>query len=233
MPEQGPNYSDRDITFFMGLYHDRERADGALARLREHFPEARLIVRSDGDEDPKNRELAQRHSAEYYQEDRLYPIEHGASMIIRILELYLENLTPYLLKIDTDTAIYRRFRFLPEQSGTFGSLQRIKPGAISIQGGFTGFSEDAARAMLNSGVLKDPRLKDPWSHRDESVYFDRMGRRANRMGLCSFDWIIGWAATELQIPIIDFSEVHCRWLPQNNVKNEDLAFAATHPVYFE
>ena len=40
-----PKYTDEDITFFMGLYRDRGRAEIALGRLREHFPGTRVIVR--------------------------------------------------------------------------------------------------------------------------------------------------------------------------------------------
>ena len=71
-PGQTLNYTDEDITFFMGLYRDRGRAEGALARLREHFPAARVIVRSDGDEDPKNRELSKRFGVDYREEERLF-----------------------------------------------------------------------------------------------------------------------------------------------------------------
>ena len=60
-----------------------------------------------------------------------------------------------------------------------------------------------------------------------------MGRRAKRNGLSSFDWIIGWVATELDIPMFAFSEVHCRGEARHSVDNEDLTFALTHPVYFE
>jgi len=227
-----PNYIDDDLTFFMGLYRDLSRAQGALCRLRAHFPKARVIVRSDGDKNPKYQELIARYDVEYWEEERLFPVKNGGAMIARILELYLDQPTPFLFRIDTDTAVYRRFHFLPEQNGVFGSLQKNREACVSIQGGCTGFSEEASRVILDSGILQDPRLKDPFSYRLESGYFDRMGRRVNRTGLCSFDWIIGWVATELQIPMFSFSEVHCRWLPQNNVKNEDLEFAVTHPVYF-
>ena len=116
---QMSNYGDDDITFVIGVYRDRLRAEGALARLREHFPDARVIVRSDGDRDPKNRELSERFDVDYREEERLYPIEHGGAMIARMLELFLEQPTRYLLKIDTDTAVYRRFHFLPQVVGLF------------------------------------------------------------------------------------------------------------------
>ena len=127
-PRQTPNYTDEDITFFMGLYHDRARAEGALARLREHFPAARVIVRSDGDKDPKNRELSERFGVDYREEERLFPIENGGAMVARTLELFLERPTRYLLRIDTDTAVYRRFHFLPETKGIFGEVQTSQQG---------------------------------------------------------------------------------------------------------
>lgn len=226
------NYTDTDITFFMGLYHDHDRAEGALSRLRTHYPEARLILRSDGDNDPAYHKLADKFGAEYWQEERLYPIENGGDMITRILELFLRRPTKYYLKIDTDSAIFRRFNYLPDQSGVYGSLQTSKNGCRSIQGGFVGFSEDALRKILDSGLLADIRLKDPFAYSLDSAYFFRMSRRVNRSGLCSFDWIIGWVASELQLPMFSFKEVRCKGLIENTSRNKDLKYALTHPVYF-
>ena len=163
------NYNDADITFFMGLYRDRVRAEGALTRLREHFPTSRVIVRSDGDGDPKNRELSERFGVDYREEERLFPIEHGGAIVARVLDLFLEQPTAYLFKIDTDTSVYRRFHFLPKGSGVFGTLQLTGQGCRSIQGGCIGILEVAARAIRDSGLLEDQRLKDPWSFRRESI----------------------------------------------------------------
>jgi len=226
------NYTDADITFFVGLYHDLDRAEGALCRLREHFPDARVIVRSDGDRNPKNRKLSERYGVEYWEEERLYPIENGGAMIARILELYLDNSTRFLLKIDTDTGIHRRFKFLPERNGVFGTRQISKLGCVSIQGGCMGFSENVSRSILDSGLLKDPRLKNPIIYGRQSKYFSQMGKRAQKLGLCGFEWIIAWAANELQIPLISFTEVRCRWHLNSNIANENLKFAITHPVSF-
>ena len=227
------NYREDDITFFMGLYQDVDRAKGALARLRDHYPSAKVIVRSDGDNNAENSKLTERFGVEYLEEKRLYPAEHGGAMITRILEILLDNPTRYLLKIDTDTAIYRRFNFLPEESGVFGSTQTSRfHGCVSIQGGFVGFTMDAARRIHDSGCLNDPRLKNLQTYRSESPYFARMANRVKRTGLCSFDWLIGWAAHELEIPMFTFSEVHCCGMAKNNIENRKLRYAITHPVYF-
>ncbi len=68
------NYTDIDLTFFIGLYRDQLRARSVLAALREKFPESTLIIRSDGDSNSSNSELAKDFNAHYYQEQRLYPI---------------------------------------------------------------------------------------------------------------------------------------------------------------
>ncbi|MCK5359198.1 MAG: hypothetical protein KAJ95_01155 [Gammaproteobacteria bacterium] len=224
------NYSDEDITFFMGLYRDRERAEGALLRLRTYFPDARVIIRSDGDDDPENYELSERYGAEYYADERLYPVEHGGKMIARIFDLFLQQPTRYFLKIDTDTGIYRRFRCLPGESGAFGTLQKSREGCASIQGGFVGFSEDIPGKVLSSGILNDKRLQDPLSYQADSIYFNPMGRRSKRIGLCSFDWVLGWALAELQIPMVSFDEVYSHW--RVPIDNDELKFAITHPKYF-
>lgn len=227
------NYVDEDLTFFMGLYRDRTRARGALMRLREHFPDSRVIVRSDGDADPGNHALVDDFGVEYFEEERLFPIENGGAMISRTLELLVGHPSPYLLRIDTDTAIYRRFRYLPEEKGVFGTVQTNKQGCQSIQGGFTGFPLQVAQEILASGILSDPRLRAPKFHWRESLYFARMAQRAFWKGLASFDWIVGWAALELGLPLVSFPEVYCKGLVRNAVANLDLEYAVVHPVYFD
>ena len=227
------DYADDDLSFYFGLYKDYERALGAMSRLRKHFPDARIVARSDGDHDPRYHELTEKFDIDYREEERLYPIENGGAMVARMLDLFLEHPTRYLLKIDTDTAAHRRFRFLPSQNGIFGTLQTAKQGCQSVQGGFTGLTRETASLMLESGILLDERLKDPRAYKTESSYFHRMANRVTRTGLCGFDWIVGWAATELNLPLIGFEEVHSKWYAKNNVPNLDLEFAFTHPVYFD
>ena len=219
-----------EFTFFMGLYRDHGRAEIALDRLREHFPDARVIARSDGDDDPENRTLSDRFDLEYHEEQRLFPIENGGALLSRMFELFLDRPTRYLFKIDTDTVVHRRFRFLPEQDGVFGSLQKSRDGCASIQGGCMGFTDNTVRTIQESGILDDPRLKAPRDHQDESQYFRTMARRAERSGLISFDWILGWAASELEIPLLAWGEVHSRWRRPPSGGNTDLRYAVTHPA---
>jgi len=100
------NYTDSDLTFFLGLYQDQKRAEPMLAMLRKFYPESTLIIRSDGDSNPLNADLAKQFDAHYFEEERLYPIENGGAMANRILELFLDHPSRYLFKMDTDTVFF-------------------------------------------------------------------------------------------------------------------------------
>ena len=219
-------YTDHDLTFFMLVYRNYEAANRCLARLRSHFPEARVIVRSDGDSDQRHEELIDRYAVEYHAERRLFPVENGGAIIVRMLELYLERPTRYLFKIDPDTTVHRRFRYLPAQEAHFGTLQGRR-GFRSVQGGCMGLTLSVAENILASRLLESEDLKHPQACRNRSPYWRILTRRAERVGLTSFDWSLGWAVSELHISVLEFPEVYCR--AKTLVDNRNLRYAITHP----
>jgi hypothetical protein len=220
------DYDDEDLTFFMLVYRDYELADRCLTDLRAHYPRARVVARSDGDSDPRYDALAARHGAEYLREPRLFTIENGGAVVQRMLDVFEERPTRYLFKIDPDTVVQRRFRFLPTRDGLFGTLQG-RPECRSIQGGCMGFSAGAAAALARSGLLRDPRLARPSEFRHEGSHWEKMARRADVSGLSSFDWGLGWAATTLGVAMFDFPEVRSQW--KVPVEDPELRYAVVHP----
>jgi hypothetical protein len=220
------DYSDDDLTFFMLVYEDYDLAGQCLVDLRTHYPRARVVVRSDGDSDPRLDALTSRYGVDFRRESRLFTFENGGAVIERMFDLYAERPTPFLFKIDPDTIVQRRFRFLPARSGYFGTLQGA-PTYVSVQGGCLGFTSDAAATFAGSGLLRDPRLACPQAHREAEMYFEKMARRVDKVGLSSFDWILGWAATALGVEMFDFPEVRSQWkIP---VEDPDRRFAVVHP----
>ena len=220
------NYCDDDLTFFTLTYKNYEAVGECLRDLRKHYSASRVILRSDGDQDSRLSTLAASYNVDFRGESRLFEIENGGAIIERMLELFFEKPTRYLLKIDPDTVIHRRFNYLPVRNGLFGTLQgRLK--YPSIQGGCMGLTRAAAEQILQSNMLRDSRLKEPAKFIDDSPYFVRMAHRANRCGLASFDWIVPWVAHELGIPIFRFHEVNSGWkmAPQNH----NQSYAVSHP----
>jgi hypothetical protein len=220
------NYSDDDLTFFALVYKNYEATAECLRDLRKHYPSSRVILRSDGDPDPRFPILAKHNHVHFRGESRLFGIENGGAVIERMLVLFLEQPTRYLFKIDPDTVIHRRFQYLPVRSGVFGTTQTEQE-TPSIQGGCMGFTRDAVEQILQSKMLRDQRLREPAKFIDDSPYFFRMTDRANRCGLASFDWIVPWIAGELGLPIYSFAEVNSGW--RHAPPNPHLLYAVTHP----
>lgn len=220
------NYCDDDLSFFALTYKDYEATVECLRDLRKHYPVSRVIIRSDGDSDPRFPLLARSNKVDFRRESRLFGIENGGAIIERMLELFFERPTRYLFKIDPDTVIHRRFKYLPVRSGVFGTLQ-CETETPSVQGGCMGFTRDAAEEILKSMKLRDSRLKEPANFINDSPYFFRMADRANRCGLASFDWIVPWIAAELGIPIYAFDEVNSGW--RQAPPNPDHRYAVSHP----
>src|SRR5687768_4215023 len=220
------NYSDDDLTFSALVFQNYDATAECLRDLRRHYPGSRVILRSDGDPDPRFPILAGRYNLDFRAESRLFTIENGGAVIERMLGLFLERPTRYLFKIDPDTVIHRRFQYLPIRNGLFGTLQSEHE-SPSIQGGCMGFTRDAVEQILQSQMLRDHRLKEPAKFIDDSPYFFRMAHRAQRCGLASFDWIVPWIAGELEIPIYRFDEVNSGW--KQAPPNPEERFAVTHP----
>ena len=220
------NYCDEDLTFFALIYKNYEATAECLADLRKHYPRSRVILRSDGDSDPRFPILAQRHNVDFRGESCLFNIENGGAVIERMLVIFFEKPARYLFKIDPDTVIHRRFRYLPVLSGLFGTLQ-CEQETPSVQGGCMGFTRDAAEQILQSQMLRDSRLREPAKFIDDSPYFYRMAHRAERCGLASFDWMVPWIASELGIAMYSFDEVNSGW--RLAPPNPNQRYAVTHP----
>jgi hypothetical protein len=220
------NYSDDDLTFFALTYQDYDATAKCLSDLREHYPASRVVLRADGDADPRLPLLARTTNVDFRSETHLFGIENGGAVVERMLVLFLERPTRYLFKIDPDTVIHRRFKYLPQRNGVFGTLQ-CEDETPSVQGGCMGFTRNAAEQILHSGMLRDTRLREPARFIGDSPYFFRMAHRANRCGLTSFDWIVPWVASELGIPVYPFDEVNSGW--QQAPPNPDQRYAVSHP----
>lgn len=220
------NYCDEDLTFFALTYKNYDATAECLTDLRRYYPQSHVILRSDGDPDPRFPLLARHHNIDFRGESRLFGIENGGAVIERMLVIFLEKPTRYLFKIDPDTVIHRRFKYLPVRTGLFGTLQTEKE-TPSIQGGCMGFTRDAAEQILQSGMLRDSRLREPAKFINDSPYFVRMAHRAHRCGLASFDWIVPWIASKLGIPTYSFDEVNSGW--RQAPPNPEQRYAVSHP----
>lgn len=212
-----------DITFYLNVYRDRDLLSDCLTQLRQVYPQSRVIMRSDGDQDPEIAAIARKYDSECDYGERLMVIEKGGEIVQEMLRLFLAKPTAYLFKIDPDTRIVRPFKALPDRLCVFGTLQHHGD-FFSIQGGCIGFTLDAAQKLYASNFLLDPEFTKrppPWSINQYLM------RRPMELGLTSIDWVLGWVCKKMEVELVDWPEIMSEW--QVTPENEDLRYAVTHP----
>ena len=222
-------YNEDDLTFCMLVYEDHERAVWCLENLRRSYPEARVIVISDGDPDPRHETLAQRFGVRYVAGERLYPVANGGRLIARMFDLFLEQPTRWFFKIDTDTGIYRRFRPLPGEADLFGDWARIE--TRCLQGGCIGIARSAVERMHASRLLLGPELLDPrtsWARDLDGSLIPACVERAEQQGLIAFEFVLTWCAHRLGLEIEQFLDIRSEW--KFRPSNPEDVFAVVHPI---
>ncbi|MEM9418890.1 MAG: hypothetical protein AAGA25_07570 [Planctomycetota bacterium] len=231
-PGPTADYTDADLTFFMQVHRDVRQANWALSHLRTHFPGARLLLVSDNDNDPRWPGVANRFGGAYFAGEYLYGTESGGLIIQRMLDRYMLSPTPYLFKLDTDTKTNRRFQTLPTGRCVFGTLEyetfakRIPlKGLPSVQGGFVGYTRQAAEDIWRSGVLRSEALVKDYA----GTYADtpEIAARADE-GMVSTDFLVRYACKKLAIECRDYGEVRSLYRGWVATRTPD-EFAFTHP----
>ena len=202
------------ILWFIQTYRDLPKLRQTLARLRHLYPEAPVLVVSDGDPDPEIRRACDRYSVEFILRSRLFGLEHGGEVVQRMLEAFLTTDADILIKIDPDTNVQRRFSVMPSRmdSSVYGSVQAGGSGSnriVSLQGGCIIVPRQTALLLANSSLLNSDRLKPPAL---EWVVSRELSARA-ASGLTSSDHTLGWACRELGLLCRDHPEVCSRYRP--------------------
>lgn len=155
-------YSDEELTFFMNMFADAKRLEWALGHLHRHYASARVIVCSDNNNDPSLGRIVKVAEAEFHREESRNSMSFGGRIMHRLLELFFQNPSRYLFKIDRDTCIHRRFHWLPGHFGAFGPL--LSDPLLSLnQGGCCGFTLNAAGLLFRLPAFMCRLLNHPKS----------------------------------------------------------------------
>jgi len=220
------NYKDKDITFYLQVYRDFSLAAGCLKRLRRAYPDSRVITLSDGDDDARYQSFEHLFGVEYHKEKRLYCVGSGGEMLQRMFEIFLRKPTSYLIKIDTDTRVDRRFWRLPGDKALYGMY--VKGKRRVLQGGAIMIPFALAEKIHASRLLKSDELKSnpkgTWGRRlSERLYNERV----DVLGLVGFEWVLKWVCDQMKINTKEFREIYSTWkIP---CENKNLKYAVVHP----
>ena len=222
------DFDDPDVVFLMPVHRDAEVAFRALARVRRHWPGSRLVVLSDGDASFPGEEAERRFGAEYALGENLYGIEHGGRMVERLVELFLAAPGRWLVRLDSDARVDRRFAWLPTADGLHGRIGRRSG---TVQGGAIVLTRGAAETLAARGVLRSPALLDPattWGRYSTGANL----RRKLALGTVAYDKVLHWACREAGVAVRGFDEIHSLWHADPDdpdVVNADRRRAIVHP----
>jgi len=220
-PEPAPqplstdSYRDEDLTFALEVYKNLPLATWCLDNLRAHYPKARLLVWSDGDDDGAIGPMVAERGGIFRQGGRLWVEGRSGALWNRRLREYLDCPTPYFVKIDTDTAFYRRIRRLPKEDCIFGTFAWSPECSRLIQGGFIGMTRRVAERILWSGMLGADKLK-MFSYVHDSGQI-----------MAAEDKALGSVAADLEITLHDHLEISSNWKKRS--PNPENKYAVVHP----
>lgn len=194
---------EQDLTFYLCTHRDLELLEICLVGLRDVYVKSRVIVVSDGDPNPKIAMICEQFGCEFHKGEWLYGLTHGGQRIHRMLELFFNKPSRFLVKIDTDTRIVRPFaKCFPDRSCVFGGLGQSEDHRF-IQGGCIIYHIDAARALYESEIFMESCLIDnpcQWAYYDSSFW-----RIEN--GYISEDQLNAHCIKNIGIPMLNHSEV--------------------------
>jgi hypothetical protein len=222
---------DRDIAWCIQLYQSHPEV--CLQHLRTHYPESRVVLLMDGDQENLDRyaRLSETYKAELVQGEHLMAFHSSHLYVERMLQQALSGNERFYFRIDPDTKVWRRFRQLPSLSCAFGTLETVTVALKdrirhppNIQGGCFGLTRDVVEGVLASGVLSHQRC----------VAEARLGwvrcadcEHVAARGMMLDDFVLSWAVDAADFPIIQHPEIASYW--RHPVVNEALNFAVTHP----
>lgn len=223
------NFRDEDIVFFMPVFSDKELACDALARLRQFYPKSRLIVLSDGDYDFPGNEFATRFNAEFVIGPNLYGMDCGGQSLHRMLGEYMRKPAQFLVRLDTDARVDRRFRYLPRKDGLHGHLGRR---SRTVQGGCILLTHSSAQRLFNSKIFLSERLLDFRNTWGKYSRPENLSRNIEKKRI-SYDKILHWGCVEQEVAIHKFHEIFSagkvRAEVRRKLENKHKIYAIIHP----
>lgn len=223
------NHVDSDLVFFMPVFRDSPVALASLARIRRHYPGSRIVVLSDGDDTFPGDDVKNRFGAEYVLGDNAYGIEQGGRMIHRILDHYMKEPAGWLVRIDSDARLDRRFAWLPTRMGLYGRIGRRSGTA---QGGCVVFTHDAAVKLHRRKTFLSPKLLDPEASWGLYSTPENLARKIEQQRI-AYDKVLHWGCVEAGVPVRPYDEIFSLWKPKPEheaaLANSDRRYAVVHP----
>jgi hypothetical protein len=172
-----------------------------------------VSVISDGDNDPRIKQLCDEKKLNYYCFDRSYELDSGFKFWRNVFEVYYKHPSEFLLKLDTDVDVRGQITITSEYDNTmFGSMfdrvYKNKTYDKYIQNGIRGFHKDVIKKMKQSKFYYDDiYFKEEFL---KNNLFD-LSNRLKSQGMISTDFLM-YVMTKLEnIQLKNHEEILSLW----------------------
>ena len=203
------------LSFIITTHQDLPKLEHLAISLRAHYPTEIVSVLSDGDDDPKIKELCEKHNFQYFLYPNSYKLEHGFRFWRNVFEVFAKNPTDYFIKLDTDVEVRGRLSedLSPYRYTMFGSLVRTRGNIKFVQNGIRGFSKEVVEVIKSS-----PHYQDDQYFAD-AFKVKRIFNATQRLerGLISTEFLMYEMGQLENLPIMSHPEILSYWLcPKTN-----------------
>jgi len=200
------------LSYIITCYNDFDRLKSLAIKLTQHCMDTVSVI-SDGDNDPRIKQLCDEKKLNYYCFDRSYELDSGFKFWRNVFEVYDKHPSEFLLKLDTDVDVRGQITITSEYDNTmFGSMfdrvYKNKTYDKYIQNGIRGFHKDVIKKMKQSKFYYDDiYFKEEFL---KNNLFD-LSNRLKSQGMISTDFLM-YVMTKLEnIQLKNHEEILSLW----------------------
>ena len=225
-------FSDEKVAFLFHVYKEFELAKRLISQLRFFFPLSNILGIADGTYNYEFKEFAWQHNVRYIEAERLFRQETGNQWVKRMFWFYTASShADYLIKIDPDAYVLRRFNFLPHLD-IAGTPFTLANKVTFIHGGCALYSRQAADAILNTNLINDEeyRKNSAFSYRRFMPPYKRRDEQPETFKCMCEDRIIGDLEQKLGLKMGEWNEIYADQTEKNPNDYADMKYAVIHAV---
>lgn len=225
-------FADEKVAFLFHVYQEFELAKRLISQLKFFFPSSNILGIADGTYNYNFKEFAWQHNVRYIEGERLFRQETGNEWIKRMFWFYMASShSDYLIKIDPDAYILRKFNFLPylDIAGTpFTLVNKV----TFIHGGCTLYSRQAAHTIFSTDLInsKEYKKNSVFSYKRFMPPYKRRDEQPETFKCVCEDRIIGDLAQKLGLKMGKWTEVNVDQAEKNPSDYADMKYAVIHAV---
>lgn len=183
-----------------------------LKHLRSCYPIAPVVIIQDGLRNAEIDAVAAKHGAHHIYGAYLKRAECGGAWWHRTLHAASQIGSDYVVKIDPDTRINKRFSHLPTgnlSSAVAGRLHNNGTPLEIIQGGAQLFHQTVIDQIIQSGALLDENLKCCYSYISKDVHGELIKPWWLSQGYLCTDYILSYISRQLGLSLINWDDCGC------------------------